>query len=375
MRSEKQRQASRENGAKSKGPVTAEGKGKSSMNRLRHGLRSNQVVLPGENAEEFNAELKGWRDDWRPRGHTAAVLVERAAVASWRLRRCVRAESDLLMTMAIRAARKKRRGVASTDDPESRAERAEGRLYRKPAEAVAELRSFLEGVDRLVARWGELDDVLAEDAQEWHEGDYHDTLMNLLGLDSEVDAAEAGPMAEDSRRLIASNNAQLLVDRLPSDEADAIGARLRAGIAREVEALEALARELAEPDDDGEPVRDDGAPDEEIKFLGVTRQTMLLHRYEMAIERSMRGAMKDLMALEKARPGLGRPAECKTELAAVKQVRTTISAVSAGPVPGPSPAPNEPEPAADPAASGEPRRRRGGRSRRPRRPEARRSTS
>jgi hypothetical protein len=370
MRSEKQREQSRINGARSKGPVTAEGKGKSRMNRLRHGLRSEQVVLPGESAAEFQAELKGWRDDWRLGGHTAAVLVERAAVASWRLRRCVRAESDLLMTMAVRAAKKRRRAVA--DDPESRAERAEGRMYREPAEAVAELRSSVEGVDRLVARWGELDGVLAEYAQDWHDDDHHHgTLMNLLGLDDEDE--DGGPMAEDSRRLIASNNAQMLVDRLPADEAAAIGARLRAGIAREVGALEALACELAEASD--EPAADDGAPDEEIKLVGVNRQIMLLHRYEMAVERSMRGAMKDLMALEKGRPGPGRPADIETKVSSDKAVAIKKSGVPTGPGPVPSPAPNEPEPAGDPGPSGEPRRRRGGRSRRPRPPEARLSSS
>ena len=54
----------------------------------------------GTTLNQFQAELKGWRDDWRPGSHTAAVLVERAAVASWRLRRCVRAEADLLMDLA-----------------------------------------------------------------------------------------------------------------------------------------------------------------------------------------------------------------------------------------------------------------------------------
>jgi hypothetical protein len=307
------------------------------------------------------------------------VLVERAAVASWRLRRCVRAEADLLRSMAVRAARKKRRGVAVADDPERRAERIEGRLYREPAESLAELRSFVEGVDRLIARWGELDDVLAEGAQDWYSADHHDTLLNLLGLDGEDDddgaMAEGGPMAEDSRRLLASNNAQLIADQLPSAEADAIGARLRAGIAREVDALESLACELAEATDEAAGSGDvDATPDAEIKFLGVNKQMMLLHRYEMAIERSMRGAMKDLMALEKAGPGRGRPAAIEMEVIAVKEVTSKESGVSSGPGPVPSPAPNEPERAGDLAASGGTRRGRDGRRRRSRRPKKRRSS-
>jgi hypothetical protein len=44
MRTEKQIQASRLNGAKSRGPVTAAGKAKSSRNSLRHGFRSKDPI-------------------------------------------------------------------------------------------------------------------------------------------------------------------------------------------------------------------------------------------------------------------------------------------------------------------------------------------
>ena len=109
MRSEKQRQASLANGAKSRGPTSAAGKAVSKFNGLKHGLRAEQVVLPGEDPAEFEAERQGWIDDWRPRSHTRAVLVERAAVASCRLRRAVRVEASRLRELADGAALRPRR--------------------------------------------------------------------------------------------------------------------------------------------------------------------------------------------------------------------------------------------------------------------------
>ena len=48
QRSEKQREAARLNGAKTRGPVTPEGKRNSSLNGLRHNLCSVSLVLSNE---------------------------------------------------------------------------------------------------------------------------------------------------------------------------------------------------------------------------------------------------------------------------------------------------------------------------------------
>jgi hypothetical protein len=47
-------EASRTNGAKSRGPKTPEGKARAAQNALKHGMRAQKyVVLPDEDAAEF----------------------------------------------------------------------------------------------------------------------------------------------------------------------------------------------------------------------------------------------------------------------------------------------------------------------------------
>ncbi len=53
MTSQKQIEANRRNAQKSSGPKTAQGRSISRMNALKHGLLAEQVIVPGEDFEEF----------------------------------------------------------------------------------------------------------------------------------------------------------------------------------------------------------------------------------------------------------------------------------------------------------------------------------
>ncbi len=363
MRSEKQRQASRTNGAKSKGPKSPEGKAVSSMNGLKHGLRAAQVVLPGEDAAEFHAELEGWAGDWKPSCHTGAILVERAAVASWRLRRCVRAEKDLLIEIAARGKDEPEGDDEVDVEAMDRIDEADEWLSFQPQRCLAVLRSLPGGVDRLIWRWEKLDEALADGPDAWDRR-AHEGLMPLLGHVYDSDPAAAGPLAEASHRLFRDGRRRVEEDKpeglMTDGEIDEVIEELRGAVAGEIKTLKALRKGLLAPAERAEAVAD-------AKFTGVTPELMLMHRYEMAHERSLRAAIKDLVALEKARPELGRVADVVTEVMSHTDVATTQPEPSARPAAGPGPmtpaAPTEPETPAVPAASGRSRRRRGGRAR------------
>jgi hypothetical protein len=55
MASEKQKAASRANGARSRGPVTPEGRLRSSRNNIERGMLARTVVLDGESRPRFDA--------------------------------------------------------------------------------------------------------------------------------------------------------------------------------------------------------------------------------------------------------------------------------------------------------------------------------
>jgi hypothetical protein len=89
-------EASRKNGAKSRGPKTLEGKTRSSQNALKHGMRAEKyVVLREEDADEFAGLEAALVEELAPVGALQIVLARRIAVAAWRLARADRLETEL----------------------------------------------------------------------------------------------------------------------------------------------------------------------------------------------------------------------------------------------------------------------------------------
>jgi len=84
------------NAQHSTGPRTEEGKARSSMNALTHGLSAADPVLPDEDREAFEKLVQDFVDEYQPQNATEIRLSRELASISWRLDRIPALEAALL---------------------------------------------------------------------------------------------------------------------------------------------------------------------------------------------------------------------------------------------------------------------------------------
>src|SRR5215203_1187697 len=95
MTSEKQIRANRRNALKSTGPKTPEGKATVRLNARTHGLRSQEILLPGEDEDALKGLNENLRAELQPVGELENLLVDGIVAAHWRLRRLRRVEAGI----------------------------------------------------------------------------------------------------------------------------------------------------------------------------------------------------------------------------------------------------------------------------------------
>src|SRR5271157_5891224 len=115
----------------STGPRTPEGKQRTRLNALRHGLTGQTVVLPTEDLQAYKTFCDDFVVHYAPVGPVERQLVQTIADTSWRLNRISAMEHS---SLSIAAAQKLDQ-VDATDNP--------------LAEAVAQSLAFQEQSERL----------------------------------------------------------------------------------------------------------------------------------------------------------------------------------------------------------------------------------
>jgi hypothetical protein len=104
MSSQRKIESARANGARSRGPVTAEGKQRSARNAVRHGLLAKTVVLADEDPEAFRALVDSFVSRLVPEDEIELALIEQMAAAFWRQTRSSAIENKIIDNAAATAA-------------------------------------------------------------------------------------------------------------------------------------------------------------------------------------------------------------------------------------------------------------------------------
>jgi hypothetical protein len=98
MTSPEQIEANRRNAALSTGPRSEQGKQVTRNNSTIHGLTGKQVVIEGEDAEDFDCLLDGLIKEFAPRGTLERQLIEQLAGYLWRSKRIPILEAAVIET-------------------------------------------------------------------------------------------------------------------------------------------------------------------------------------------------------------------------------------------------------------------------------------
>ncbi len=85
--SEAQLTANRANAQLSTGPITREGKAKSAQNALKHGLTGHAVLLPSDDAADYQRRLEACKDAYQPVGEEEQQLIQSIVDSLWRINR------------------------------------------------------------------------------------------------------------------------------------------------------------------------------------------------------------------------------------------------------------------------------------------------
>ncbi len=121
-----------QNAQASTGPRTSEGKQRSAMNAIRHGLFQESPVLPTEDPSVYEAFRSAYFTDFDPQGAIEDTYVKTLADVQWRLNRCTRIEQSILSSDELDGSQQL--------DGLCRFSLYEGRLTRKFNQTLRDLR-------------------------------------------------------------------------------------------------------------------------------------------------------------------------------------------------------------------------------------------
>ena len=98
--------ANRQNSLQSTGPKSLEGKTRASLNAVKTGLTGNTVLLPSDNATQYELHLHRFTTQFKPLGDRENELVQSLANTQWRINRIPSLETGIYALARIEFAEK-----------------------------------------------------------------------------------------------------------------------------------------------------------------------------------------------------------------------------------------------------------------------------
>jgi hypothetical protein len=100
--SQRRIEASRANGKKSRGPLTEEGKARSSQNSKKHAIRASRICLTAEDEEIYCAVFENYEARFQPRDQAEFDLLEEIVFYKFQMRKCWMQQSAALSMQIAR---------------------------------------------------------------------------------------------------------------------------------------------------------------------------------------------------------------------------------------------------------------------------------
>jgi hypothetical protein len=178
MLSEKQLLANQQNALRSTGPRSAAGKAIASQNAIRHGLRAEHTVVPGEDPEEFDRFRQMILDDLAPAGALELMLSDRIVAGFWKLHRAGRIETEMLdyLRQPLLAKHQQQR----TD--------SWGPLFGDiTAEDLSPYFGQFQSCEQAVKAWDATDDGIAYAEGKMDQDSAHDSFLSFLRPSRDLD--------------------------------------------------------------------------------------------------------------------------------------------------------------------------------------------
>ncbi len=145
--SERRLAANRANSLKSTGPRTAEGKARSSLNALRHGITGQVSILTEEDRAAHDRFCQELMDDLEPHGSLELQFASSIAEDFWRLQRIRAVENDILALGCFSGA-----ADIDVDHPEIHTSLTRARTFLDHSKEIERLTLYEQRINRAIEK-------------------------------------------------------------------------------------------------------------------------------------------------------------------------------------------------------------------------------